>query len=121
MSKLYTDYSNQTALTVPPHFIDVKSGESVEVSAEIIKQIEYHAENQTLNHLLLSALTEYLSPIKRNQPNEDILMELSEIKQMLQAHHINNPYVSIPKKKVLLKSIDVDPKEVDDILDVFGG
>ena len=121
MSKLYTDYSNQTALTVPSHFIDVKSGESLEVSTEIFNQIEYHAENQTLNHLLLSALTEYFHPTKKRQLNDDILIELSEIKQMLQGHQLNSTYVSIPKKKVQLKSTDVDLKEVDDILDVFGG
>lgn len=121
MSKLYTDYFNQTALTVPSHFIDVKSGETVEVSTEIFKQIEYHAENQTLNHLLLSALTEYFHPTKKRRPNEDILIELLEIKQMLQGHQKNNSYVSIPKKKVQTKSTDLDIKEVDDILDIFGG
>lgn len=121
MSKLYTDYFNQTALTVPSHFIDVKSGESLEVSTEIFNQIEYHAENQTLIHLVLSALTEYFHPIKKREPNEDILMALVEIKQMLQGHQINKAYVSIPKKKAQPKSIDLDIKEVDDILEVFGG
>lgn len=121
MSKLYTDYFNQTALTVPSHFIDVKSGESLEVSTEIFDQIEYHAENQTLIHLVLSALTEYFHPIKKRALNEDILMELTEIKQMLQGHQINNAYVSNSKKKTQPKSTDLDLKEVDDILDVFGG
>lgn len=121
MSKLYTDYSNQTALTVPSHFTDVKSGETVEVSTEIFNQIEYHAENQTLNHLLLSALTEYFHPIKKRQSNEAILMELAEIKQMLQGYQLNNAYVSIPKKKAQPKSTGLDIKEVADILDVFGG
>ena len=121
MSKLYTDYSNQTALTVPSYFIDVKSGESHEVSTEIFDQIEYHTENQTLIHLVLSALTEYFHPTKNRELNEAIVMELNEIKQMLQGHQVNNASVSIPKKKAPLKSTEVDLKEVDDILDVFGG
>lgn len=121
MAKLYTDYFNQTALTVPSHFIDVKSGETLEVSTETFKQIEYHAENQTLIHLVLSALTEYFHPIKKREPNEDILTELAEIKKMLQEHQLNNSYVSIPKKKAQPKSTNLDIKEVDDILEVFGG
>ena len=61
MSKIYTDYINRTALTVPDQFIDVKSGETILVSTEIFEQIEYHAENQTLIHLVLSALTSIFS------------------------------------------------------------
>lgn len=121
MSRLYTDYFNQTALTVPKHFIDVKSGETVEVSAEIFNQIEYHTENQTLIHLVLSALTDYFHPIKKRELNEDILMEIAEIKQMLQENQINKAYVNIPKKKAQPKTTDLDLKEVDDILEVFGG
>lgn len=121
MSKLYTDYSNQTALTVPSNFIDVKTGKTLVVSTEILKQIEYHAENQTLIHLVLSALTEYFYPIKKGEQNKDILIELIEIKQMLQELQINNSYVSIPKKKVQPKSTNLDIKEVDDILGFFGG
>ena len=121
MSKLYTDYFNQTALTVPSHFIDVKTGETLEVSTEIFKQIDYHTENQTLIHLVLSALNEYFYPIKKRGLNEDILMELVEIKQMLQGHHINKGYICNPKKKVQPKSTDLDIEEFDDILEVFGG
>lgn len=121
MSKLYTDYFNQTALTVPSHFIDVKSGETVEVSTEIFNQIEYHAENQTLIHLVLSALTEYFHPIKKRELNENILLELVEIKQMLHGHQINKAYVNLPKKNAQPKTTDLALKEVDDILEVFGG
>lgn len=121
MSKLYTDYSNQTALTVPSNFIDVKSGASLDVSTEIFDQIEYHTENQTLIHLVLSALTEYFHPTKKKELNDHILMELIEIKQMLHGHQVDHTYVSIPKNKAQLKSTDVNLKEVDDILDVFGG
>ncbi|MGN7479701.1 dehydrogenase [Solibacillus silvestris] len=121
MSKLYTDYINQTALTVPPRFIDVKSGETLEVSTEIFNQIEYHTENQTLIHLILSALNEYFHPIKKRQPNEDILTELVQIKKMLQRHQMNNAYVRMPKKMALAKTTDLDLKDVDNILEVFGG
>ncbi len=83
MSKLYTDYINRTALSVPDQFIDVKSGEKVEVSSEVFEQIDYHADNQTLIHLVLSALHEYLHPRKMNGQSDDILLELAEIKEML--------------------------------------
>ena len=121
MAKLYTDYVNQTALTVPSHFIDVKNGETLEVSTEIFNQIEYHTENQTLIHLILSALTEYFHPIKKREPNKDILMELAEIKQMLQGNQIKKAYVNIPKKSAQPKITELDLKEVDDILEDFGG
>ncbi len=122
MSKLYTDYINRTALTVPTQFIDVKSGETLTVSSEVLEQIEYHAENQTLIHFVLSALTEYLHPKKKNGSNPDILLELTEIKQMLLQEYQKNPTgLSISKQKEQLKSPDLDLKEVEDILDVFGG
>ena len=121
MAKLYTDYFNHTALTVPSHFIDVKNGETLEVSTEIFNQIEYHTENQTLIHLILSALTEYFHPIKKREPNKDILMELAEIKQMLQGNQIKKAYVNIPKKSAQPKITELDLKEVDDILEDFGG
>lgn len=121
MSKLFKDYLNQTALTVPSHFIDVKSGETVEVSTEIFEQIEYHAENQTLIHLVLSALTEYFHPIQKSESHVDILTELVEIKQLLQEHQINKGYINFPKKKVQPISTELDINEVDEILDDFGG
>ena len=121
MSKLYTDYINRTALTVPSHFIDVKSGETRKVSTEIFEQIEYHTENQTLIHFVLSALTEYFHPMKEKGPNETILLELVEIKQMLQGHEIKPARINNPNKKERSKSMDLDIKEVEDILEVFGG
>ena len=44
MSKIYTDYINKTALTIPGNFIDVKTGESHIVSSKVQDQIEYHAQ-----------------------------------------------------------------------------
>ena len=121
MSKIYTDYINRTALTVPDHFIDVKSGETHMVSSEILEQIEYHTENQTLIHLVLSALNQYLQPNQMNQDSEAVLLELAEIKQMLQGYRPNSTRMSLPIKKTQPEVKDLDMKEVEDILDVFGG
>jgi hypothetical protein len=121
MSKMYTDYINRTALTVPDQFIEVKSGETISVPSEILEQIEYHAENQTLIHLVLSALNQYLQPNQINKGSEAVLLELAEIKQMLQGYRPNSTRVSLPLKKAQPEVKDLDMKEVEDILDVFGG
>src|SRR4051812_27396739 len=89
MTKIYTDYVNKTAITIPDTFIDVKTGESHIVSSKIQDQIEYHAQNNTLIHLLFSALTTYLHPSTINGGTEEILFELSEIKKMMQ----QRPYI----------------------------
>ena len=121
MSKMYTDYINRTALTVPDQFIDVKSGETILVSTEIIEQIEYHSENQTLIHLVLSALHQYFQPNQTNKSSEEILLELAEIKQMLQGYPPISASTRLPVKSVPQEIDDLDMKEVEDILDVFGG
>ncbi len=84
MSKIYTDYVNKTAISVPETYIDVKTGESHTVSSKVQDQIEYHSQNSTLIHLLFSALTTYLHPRAINGGTEEILFELSEIKKILQ-------------------------------------
>ena len=56
MSKIYTDYINKTAITVPETYIDVKTGESHTGTSKIEDQIEYHAQNSTLVHLLFPHL-----------------------------------------------------------------
>jgi len=121
MSKMYTDYINKTALTVPDQFIDVKNGETLKVSTEINEQIEYHAENQTLIHLVLSALHHYIHSNRVNVGSEEILLELAEIKQMLQGYRPNTSLSSSPIKKSQKDVTDLDMKEVEDILEVFGG
>ena len=121
MSKMYTDYINRTALTVPDQFIDVKSGETILVSTEILEQIEYHAENQTLIHLVLSALHQYFQPNQMNKSSEEILLELAEIKQMLQGYPPNSAAIDYLLNLLQQEIDDLDMKEVEDILDVFGG
>ena len=120
MSKMYTDYINRTALTVPDLFIDVKSGENILVSTEIIEQIQYHSENQTLIHLVLSALHQFLQPNQTNKSSEEILLELAEIKQMLQGYPSISARTRLPVKSAPQEIDDLDMKEVEDILDVFG-
>lgn len=121
MSKIYTDYINRAALTVPDQFIDVKTGETHVVPSLIFEQLEYHAENQTLIHLILSALNHYLHPNRMNKDSEEILLELAEIKQLLHGYRPNSSHVSLPFKQSQPEVKDLDMKEVEDILDVFGG
>lgn len=82
MSRMYTDYFNDTVITIPDKFIDVKTGENQVVSQIIQEQIEFHAENNTLLHLVFSALENYLQP-EADQPAglKEIKMELLEIKK----------------------------------------
>ena len=124
MSKIHTDYVNKIAITVPETFIDVKTGESHIVSTKIQDQIEYHAQNNTLIHLLFSALTTYLHPRTINGGTEEILFELSEMKKILQqGTYIQNhayPFKSINQKPIeSLKELDL--KELEEVLDAFGG
>jgi hypothetical protein len=121
MSKIYTDYINRTALTVPDIFIDVKSGETISVSTEIFEQIEYHSENQTLIHLVLSALHQYLQPNQTNRNSNEIFLELAEIKKMLQGYPSITARTRLPVQSVPEEIDDLDMKEVEDILEVFGG
>jgi hypothetical protein len=121
MSKMYTDYINRTSLTVPDIFIDVKSGETISVSTEIFEQIEYHSENQTLIHLVLSALHQYLQPNQTNRNSNEIFLELAEIKKMLQGYPTVTARTRLPVQSVPEEIDDLDMKEVEDILEVFGG
>ena len=119
MSRTYTDYINKTAITIPETYIDVKTGESHIVSSKIEEQIEYHAQNSTLIHLLFSALTTYLQPRVISEGPEEILFELSEIKKILQqGTYIQNH--SNPLKSTHQKPIE-SLKELEEILDAFGG
>lgn len=122
MSQLYTDYINKTALTVPDEFIDVKTGESHMVSSKVREQIEYHAENQTLIHLVLSALNSYLHPKRVNGGTKEILNELLEIKQMLRnGYSSKNLLTSTFTTQLPLNELDLDMKDIEDILEEFGG
>ncbi|KAA9025699.1 hypothetical protein [Niallia endozanthoxylica] len=127
MSKIHTDYVNKVAIMIPEKFIDVKSGESYAVSQKVQEQIEYHADNSTLVHLVMSALTSYLHPKKGSGGgNDEILYELSEIKKMLKEmpagplNKLNKQKVN-QQQKPLKTDIDVDLKELEEILEAFGG
>ncbi|MEC1892251.1 hypothetical protein ACOSZF_12040 [Cytobacillus firmus] len=122
MEKLrtYTDYANKTALTIPDHFIDVKTGNSVKVSQKIQEQVDYHSNNNTLIHLVLSALNSYLHP--KNMNSDIILSEIHEIKKMMQSGYAAG---QTPAYKETVfhgsKQDEVDLKEVEDVLEAFGG
>ena len=124
MEKIHTDYVNKIAIMVPEMYIDVKTGESHTVSTKVQNQIEYHAQNNTLNHLLFSALTTYLHPRTSGSKMEEILFELSQLKKMLQeGTYLQNhsyPLKSL-QQKPLQPSSELDLKELEDVLDAFGG
>ncbi|WLR56868.1 hypothetical protein LC048_08370 [Mesobacillus subterraneus] len=124
MSNTYTDYANKIAITVPERYIDVKTGESYAVSPKIADQIEYHAENSSLSHLVLSALHHYLNPKPvLSGGSAEILQQLADIRSMLEdgIYHIQSPI----KARVIKEQTDaaklLNMKEVEDILDAFGG
>ncbi len=124
MSKIYTDYDNKIAITVPDTFIDVKTGESHTVSTKLQEQIEYHAQNNTLIHLFFSALTTYLHPRTIKGGTEEILFELSEIKEMLQqGTYIQNHSNSLKSfhQKPIESLEGLELKELEEVLDAFGG
>lgn len=123
MAEIFTDYINKTILTLPDKFIDVKTGESHIVSQKMQEQIEYHTNNNTLIHLLLSALTNYLHPKLMHGGNEEILFELSEIKKMMQQGYAqkNNFQVSNPTLQRHHAPIDLEMSDIKDVLEAFGG
>jgi hypothetical protein len=122
MFRTYTDYVNKTAITIPDKFIDVKTGESIHVTARIQEQIEYHSNNQTLVHLILSALNSYLQPRSNgeNSQNALILDEINEIKRLLQKGYI--PLGTASSESPVKRSAEsLDLNEVEDVLEAFGG
>lgn len=122
MSRIYTDYMNKIALSVPDEFIDVKTGASRPVSLKIQEQIEYHTNNGTLSDLLYSALYHYLKPKARSGMNEEILCELLEIKKMIERGYVPViPSINPSPANHHPASKAVDLNEVEDVLDAFGG
>ncbi|CAM4000313.1 hypothetical protein [Mesobacillus thioparans] len=124
MSNTYTDYVNKVAITVPDRYIDVKTGESYSISPKVVEQIEYHAKNSSLSHLVLSALHHYLAPKPLlNGGSAEILQQLADIRSLLE----NGSFSMQPsiKTRAAKEQTDaaklLDMKEVEDILDAFGG
>lgn len=122
MPKTYKDYFHQNVLTIPDTFIDVKTGDHQNVSPKILEEIEYHAENNTLNHLIFSALHHYFHKASTSQQGpSDVLTELLEIKKML---HLGTEFQTESRPSVFKKSAPLQErnmKEIADVLEAFGG
>jgi hypothetical protein len=121
MGETYTDYVNRVAITLPEKYIDIKTGDTHPVSKLIQEQIEYHAHNHTLVHLVFSALDQYFSPAAKKTTNTEILQELEAIKMMLQQGYSASPgnKANINPGQQAPKPLNM--KELNDILEAFGG
>lgn len=123
MSEIYTDYINKTAITLPETYIDVKTGESYPITSKIKEQIEYHANNNTLIHLVLSALNQYLHPRMVKGGSEEILYELLEIKKMMENGFTTkneSTFVSHPSNQQK-NTMELDMDDLEEVLEAFGG
>lgn len=124
MSRIYTDYLKETTLTIPDKFIDVKTGESQSIAPIVQEQIAYHAENNTLIHLVLSALNHYFfHPRAALDTNvNDMWTELLEIKQLIQHGNSNRFQINHTKmdRKIPISS-ELNVQEIADVLEAFGG
>jgi hypothetical protein len=122
MPKTYKDYFHQNVLTIPDTFIDVRTGDHQNISTKILEEVEYHSENNTLNHLIFSALHDYFH--KASTPQQvpsDVLTELFEIKRMLHSGKEiqSGSHPSAIKKSPPLQGRNM--KEIADVLEAFGG
>jgi len=122
MSKNYVDYTNQVIVTVPEHFINTITGDIQYVTPDIEEQLQYHTNNNTLSHLLFSALSYYVQNNSSTVPQKDtsnIMNELLEIKRMIQN---NSKVISTPATiKSDMDKKELNIKEVEDVLEAFGG
>ncbi|MGG4169886.1 hypothetical protein ABEW00_20780 [Rossellomorea vietnamensis] len=128
MSRKYSDYFQDTILTIPENFINVKTGETEAVTSKIHEQIAYHSKNNTLSHFIFSALHNYLHHSKTVQVNvasdHAILEELSNLKRLLlqngyDASKSSNECTIMSRKKQDHTTVGL--KEIDDLLEAFGG
>jgi hypothetical protein len=131
MPKKYADYFQDTILTIPESFVNVKTGETKAITSKIKEQVAYHAKNNTLNHLVFSALHDYLhhsKPVQVNMTSEHaILEELVELKRLLLQNGNDSNDFSKSLNESTLESrkehehTTVGMKEIDDLLEAFGG
>ncbi|RIW37314.1 hypothetical protein D3H55_04560 [Bacillus salacetis] len=122
MGETYTDYVNRVAITIPDNYIDIKTGDSHAVSKLIQEQIEYHAHNHTLVHLVFSALDQYFKPAAaKSGTNTEIMQELEAIKALLQRGYIPGIAAADPARTVPKKPKALDISDLNDILEAFGG
>ena len=86
MPRKYTDYLNETDLTIPDKFINVKTGGTEAVTSKIQEQIAYHAKNNTLMSSCFFCIASILAPSKTVQVNmasdQEILEELLNLKRL---------------------------------------
>ena len=128
MSKKYADYFQDTILTIPESFVNVKTGETKNITSKVQEQVAYHAKNNTLNHLVFSALHDYLhhsKPVQVNrQSDHAILEELLELKRLL-LQNGNDSSNSLKECTIDSRNehdhTSVRWKEIDDLLEAFGG
>ncbi|WP_061810745.1 hypothetical protein [Rossellomorea vietnamensis] len=128
MPKKYADYFQDTILTIPESFVNVKTGETKAITSKVVEQVAYHAKNNTLIHLVFSALDDYLHHVKpvqvHRQSEHAILEELLELKRLLlqngndSSKNLNEYTVKSPKEQ---DHTSVGMKEIDDLLEAFGG
>jgi len=123
MSWKYSDYLNETVLSIPDKFINVKTGESQYIIQRVHEQLAYHSQNNTLIYLILSALDDYLQPqTSRDAGAEKILTELVEIKKLIlnrsTTNHsiINTNSISKPPRQSNLRLQDIE-----ELIEAFGG
>ncbi|MGM0847053.1 MAG: hypothetical protein ACQEUT_19020 [Bacillota bacterium] len=121
MGETYTDYVNRVAITVPEKYIDIKTGETFNVSNLIQEQIQYHAHNHTLAHLVFSALDQYFKPTAKKGSNAEILQELESIKNLLQQGYIPGNLPSSVPDKSQHSPKPLNLRDLNDILEAFGG
>ncbi|WP_406945495.1 dehydrogenase [Halobacillus sp. SY10] len=122
MSNVYHDYFKQTVLTIPDSFIDVKTGDHHSVPPEILEEIAYHSENNTLNHLIFSALSHYFhkTATPQQEGTNGVLSELLEIKRLLAGGSFQRGSVpSSTNKPTVSQGMDI--QEIEDLLEAFGG
>ncbi|QAS52222.1 hypothetical protein [Halobacillus litoralis] len=122
MSRIYMDYFRKTVITIPDNFIDVKTGDTHPVSPQIIEEMEYHSNNNTLQHLVFSALNDYFHKNTVTKGNShDVLAELLEIKKILNQGYRNSKEVHLPSQKNVTPTRKLNIKEIEDVLEAFGG
>ncbi|UOQ44808.1 hypothetical protein MUN89_02310 [Halobacillus salinarum] len=121
----FIDYVNRAAVPKLEEYIDIKTGDTRQISQEVQDQLDYHAKNSTLIHLLYSALDHYFS---KGQPSvstdhPDIFKELSIIKGLLQ----QGAYIPAQSRKqgkpsrVTTTPQSLSMEEVEEVLEAFIG
>ncbi|GGH71433.1 hypothetical protein GCM10010978_07360 [Compostibacillus humi] len=122
MQEVYSDYFIDVTIKIPEEFIDVRTGETHPISPEIRDQIAYHAKNNTLIHLLFSALDEYFAPESSHHSDTDgILKELADIKRLLTSRNFSAEPVSGNGTAKSSQTGQIPMEDVEEIIEAYGG